>query len=149
MSLKKAGIRKEASKRGKYSAIAFIGMLSVLIIISTIAVGVGAYVALANKSEPAEPPAVDVSTTITPTTSTITITTTSAPPTTSSTTTTSTSSTTTTLCSGKFQEPCLGTGCNLGFIIGSTGLCHPLGCAPSTSSGRGGCGAFALNYCQD
>ena len=74
--------------------------------------------------------------TSTTSTSTIPVTTTSTIPT-----------TTTTLCGGKFQPPCED-GCNLGFIVGSTGNCHPKGpCAPSVSSGRDGCGSFALSFC--
>ena len=85
----------------------------------------------------------------TATTSTSTTTTTSTIPTTttSTITTTTTSTTTTTLCGGEYQPPCED-GCNLGFIIGSTGNCHPKGpCAPSVSNGRDGCGAFALSFC--
>ena len=75
-------------------------------------------------------------------------TTTSTPTTSTSTITTSTTSTsTTTLCGGEYQPPCED-GCNLGFIVGSTGNCHPKGpCAPSVSSGRDGCGSFALSFC--
>ena len=76
------------------------------------------------------------STSTTSSTSTIPTTTTSTIPT-----------TTTTLCGGEYQPPCED-GCNLGFIIGSTGTCHPKGpCAPSVSSGRDGCGSFALSFC--
>jgi len=76
------------------------------------------------------------STTTTSSTSTIPTTTTSTIPT-----------TTTTLCGGEYQPPCED-GCNLGFIVGSTGTCHPKGpCAPSVPSGRDGCGSFALSFC--
>ena len=83
----------------------------------------------------------------TTTTTSTTSTSTSTTSTISTTTTTSTSTSTTTLCGGEYQPPCED-GCNLGFIIGSTGNCHPKGpCAPSVSSGRSGCGSFALSFC--
>ncbi|MCG2782767.1 MAG: hypothetical protein L6243_04180 [Candidatus Altiarchaeales archaeon] len=87
--------------------------------------------------------ATDTTTTTSTTTSTSTTSTSTIPATTTSTIPT----TTTTLCGGEYQPPCED-GCNLGFIIGSTGNCHPKGpCAPSVSSGRDGCGSFALSFC--
>jgi len=81
------------------------------------------------------------------TASVYTTTTTTSTTSTSTITTTTTSTSTTTLCGGEYQPPCED-GCNIGFIVGSTGNCHPKGpCAPSVSNGRDGCGAFALSFC--
>lgn len=97
-----------------------------------------------------------ISSTSTTTTSTVISTTTTSTPTTSSTiklsTTTSSSTTTTISCGGDWEKPCKteeGEKCNVGNVLGSEGLCHTPECAPSVPSGKGGCGAFALQFCQD
>lgn len=149
MGLRALDIKKEEPKISKWSLLLVISAAVIFTIISIVTVGVGAYMVLSNKTTPPEEPVV-----IEPTTTVSTSTTTSSiiPTTTvqasTSTTSTTTSTSTTIPCGGEFQDPCAGNKCDSGFTIGSTGKCHPLECAPSVNSGRGGCGAFALNYCK-
>ncbi|MFH1722748.1 MAG: hypothetical protein ABH950_09120, partial [Candidatus Altiarchaeota archaeon] len=46
-------------------------------------------------------------------------------------------------CTDKDNKPF----CDEGYIIGSEGTCAPVDCAPTTSSGKDGCGSFALSWC--
>jgi len=63
---------------------------------------------------------------------------------------TTTTTTTTIPCGGDMQPPCQtgAEGCDEGIILGADNICHTPTCAPSVKSGRDGCGAFALKFCQ-
>lgn len=57
------------------------------------------------------------------------------------------STTTTTIipnCGGPFESPCKGGECELGFKVGSRGVCQPVVRGHSAPNGREGCGGFAL-----
>jgi len=126
-------------------------MFTLLVFSIASSVGVGGYLLLSAKPDTPTPQIEETTTTVPQVLAVVTTstsTTSSTTTTTTSTTTTSTTSTTTTLCGGKFQKPCEKGGCEDGLVLDSQGTCQTTQCAPSKSSGRDGCGSFALSFCR-
>lgn len=103
-----------------------------------------------DRSQQAEPAFVHITTTTSTTTTTVVATTSILfEYTTIPSTSTTVYTTTTIACGGDYQPPCSVEGvwvCEEGSILGSDFLCKTPSCAPTTPSGRIGCGSWALDW---
>lgn len=154
--LSKLNAPEENPNKIRASKIIIVSLVSAMLILFVLVFFASAFYAIDRFSQP-EPQFVEIieTTSTTPATSTSTSTTTTlsmAPASTMMPATSTTLYTTTTIaCGGDDQAPCLVNGsrlCGKGRVLGSDFLCKPVGCAPTTPSGRSGCGEWALEWCR-
>lgn len=143
--------KKAARSKVGVSHVIAVSVASALLILFVLVFVASAFY-LIDRSQQAEPAFVQITTTTSTTTTTALATTsllfgyTTAPSTS-----TTVYTTTTIACGGDYQPPCSVEGvwvCEEGAILGSDFLCKIPSCAPTTPSGRVGCGSWALDWLE-
>lgn len=149
MSLQTKSEEKEKHKgKHSYGVILAVAVLFFLVTAAVIAISVGAYVASKVENSPQSQNKTYTTTSSTTSTSTSLVSTSTVSSTTSSLPTT-TVEVVEIVCGGEGEDACRNPPeCEKGLTKNSKGICVTLGCVPSVNSGKEGCGAFALSFCQ-